>query len=132
MKTQVQENERKCSFDMQIDSVTLKSNVHPLTFLLSDDERFLGVQGVAISNRVLCNDPEVVLPPGQQSRDSVLAAEDALSHRKPGSSAGISFKDDIMRSLIIVSQVWGVIPLQGHRARDLLHQAEVLWGSRKV
>lgn len=113
--------------------VMLKSNVHPLTFLLCNDERLLRVQRIAISNRALCNDSEVVLPPRQQSGDSVLAAEDALSNRKPGSGAGISFKDDIMCSLIIVSsQVWGVIPLQGHSARDLLHQAEVLRRSREV
>lgn len=111
----------------------LKSNVHPLTFLLCNDEGLFGVQGITVTNRVPCNDPEVVLPARQQPSDSVFAAEDALSHCKPGGSAGISFKDDIMCSLIIVSsQVWGVIPLQGHSARDLFHQAEVLRGSREV
>lgn len=103
-----------------------------LTFLLGHDERFFWVQRITVSNRVVCNDSEVVLSPWKQSRDGVLVAEDTLGHSEPGGSAGVPFEDDVMCSLVVVSQVWGVIPLQGHRARNLLFQAEVLRGSRKV
>lgn len=105
-----------------------------LTFLLGHDERFFRVQRITVSERVVRNDSEVVLSPWKQSRDGVLAAEDTLGHSEPGGSAGVPFEDDVMRSLVVVviSQVWGVIPLQGHRARNLLFQAEVLRGSRKV
>lgn len=78
------------------------------------------------------NDPEVVLPAGEQPRDRVPAAEDALGHGEPGGRAGVSFEDDIVGSLSVVGQVWGVVPLQGRRARNLLLQAEVLRGARKV
>ncbi|KAG7244514.1 hypothetical protein INR49_030166 [Caranx melampygus] len=127
---------RRITLPPPVNSPVVLSFVHAdkrdLRELWEASMRFLGVKGITVSDRVLCNDPEVVLPPRKQSSDSVPAAEDTFSHSEPGGGAGVSFEDDIMRALTVISQIWSVIPLQGHCARDLLLQVEIPWRSRKV
>lgn len=103
-----------------------------LTFLFGDDERFLWFQRVTVTNRVLCNDPEEILPSWKKSSHGVLAVENTLGDSEPRGSACVPLEYDVMCSIIIINQIWGVIPLQSDGAWDLLFKVKVLWGSRKV